>query len=47
MDIQKKYKIALIGATGACGKEIVKFAMASDDVEVLSVLTRRVLPEWK
>ena len=46
----KKYKIALIGATGAIGREIVKWAMHpkhGKDISELTVVVRRKLEEWE
>ena len=45
----RKYKIALIGATGAIGKEIVKSAMCpklGEQVNEFTVVVRRKLDEW-
>ena len=42
-----KYKIAIIGATGAIGREIVSAAIKSDQIEVMTLLVRRKLPEWE
>ena len=39
-----KYKIALIGATGAVGREIVKEAILNDQVGELTLIVRRKLP---
>ena len=43
----KKVKIALIGATGAIGKEIVRHAKSDDRIEELCLVVRRRLEEWK
>ena len=43
-------KIALIGSTGAIGKEIVKYAMETkygDQVGEMTLICRRVLDDWK
>ena len=40
-------KIALIGATGAIGKEIVKLLAHDAGVGELALLIRRKLPEWE
>ena len=43
-----KYKIALIGATGAIGKEIVDYVMSnSENIVELTVVVRRKLDEWE
>lgn len=42
-----KVKIALIGATGAIGKEIVKHAKNDPRIEELCLVVRRRLEEWK
>ena len=39
-------KIAIIGATGAVGREIVRHARLRDDVAELALIVRRSLPEW-
>jgi putative NADH-flavin reductase len=38
-------KIALIGATGAIGKEIVRASLSYPNVE-LTIVVRNPLPEW-
>lgn len=43
----KKIKIALIGATGAIGKEIVKHAKNDPRIEELCLVVRKRLDEWK
>ena len=47
----KKFKIALIGATGAVGSEIVKIALNdprySEYISELTVVVRRKLPFWE
>mmetsp|Transcript_16170 Transcript_16170/g.15551 ORF Transcript_16170/g.15551 Transcript_16170/m.15551 type:complete len:177 (-) Transcript_16170:185-715(-) len=42
-----KVKVALIGATGAIGKEIVKFAMNDERISELALLVRKKDEEWK
>lgn len=42
-----KVKIALIGATGAIGKEIVKHAKTDPRIEELCLVVRKRLDEWK
>ena len=42
-----KIKIALIGATGAIGKEIVRCAKKDERIEELCLLVRSRLDEWK
>ena len=44
---EKKQKVALIGATGAIGKEIVRWAQKDDRLEEFAVLVRKPLEEWK
>ena len=43
----QKFKIALIGATGAIGREIVEWAASNDKVEEMTLIIRRKLPEWE
>ena len=43
----KKVKVALIGATGAIGKEIVRWAKQEERLEEFTVIVRRRLDEWK
>ena len=48
MESNKKVKIAIIGATGAIGKEIVRQAQERpQDIEEMTLLVRRKLPEWE
>lgn len=42
-----KLKIALIGATGAIGREIVKHAKTDDRIKELALVVRNRLDEWK
>ena len=42
-----KVRIAILGATGAIGKEIVDAAKQSTHVEELFLIVRRPLEEWK
>ena len=42
-----KVKIALIGATGAIGKEIVRHAKKDPRIEELCLVVRKRLDEWK
>lgn len=42
-----KVKIALIGATGAIGKEIVRHAKKDARIEELCLVVRKRLDEWK
>ena len=42
-----KLKIAIIGATGAIGKEIIDAAKQSTFVEALYLIVRKPLEEWK
>ena len=39
-------RIALIGATGAVGKEIVQFAKQNPHIAELILIVRRSLEEW-
>lgn len=41
-----KIKIAIIGATGAVGREVVQSALNNERVETLFLLVRRKLEEW-
>ena len=43
----QKVKIALIGASGAIGKEIVRHAKNDDRIEELALVVRKRLDEWK
>ena len=43
----QQYKIALIGATGAIGKEIVRWALDNPSVGEISLLIRKKIPEWE
>ena len=43
----KKVKVALIGATGAIGKEIVRHAQKDSRIEELCLVVRKRLDEWK
>ena len=43
----QKIKIALIGATGAIGKEIVKHAKKDPRIGELCLVVRKRLEEWK
>lgn len=43
----KKIKIALIGATGAIGKEIVRHAKTNPNIDTLCLVVRHRLDEWK
>ena len=48
--VNPKYKIALIGATGAVGKEIVRTAMDEkygEKIKEFTVIVREKLDEWK
>ena len=44
---KQKIKIAIIGASGAIGREILRALKASDEVEEVSLIVRRKLPEWE
>ena len=41
-----KFKVALIGATGATGREIVKWAVECEHVTEMTLIVRRKLAEW-
>ena len=43
----RTYKVAIIGATGAIGKEIVTHALANPSISEISLLIRKKLPEWE
>ena len=43
----KKIKIAILGATGATGKEIVRYARNHEHVDELTLIVQRTLEEWK
>jgi putative NADH-flavin reductase len=43
----KKVKVALIGATGAIGKEIVRHSKKDQRIEELCLVVRKRLEEWK
>ncbi len=43
----RKVRIAIIGATGAIGKELVKYAKSHDSIGELALVVRRPLEEWK
>ena len=43
----KKVKIAIIGATGATGREIVRCLKLDERVEELALICRKPLEEWK
>ena len=44
--IPNKAKIAIIGATGATGKEIIRFTKNDPRVGELALLVRKPLEEW-
>lgn len=43
----QKVKIAIIGATGAIGKEIVRAAKNDERIGELALIVRKRLEEWK
>jgi N-acetyl-gamma-glutamylphosphate reductase len=45
--ISKKIRVAIIGASGAIGREIIRTAQKNDEIAELTLLVRRRLPEWK
>ena len=44
---RQNLRIAIIGASGAIGREIVDFARNNPQIGELILLVRRVLDEWK
>ena len=42
-----KLRIAVIGASGAIGREIADYARQSQDIGELILVVRRTLEEWK
>lgn len=42
-----KFRIALIGASGAIGREVCDYIMNDSRISEIVILCRRVLPEWK
>ena len=42
-----KVKVALIGATGAIGKEVVRWAKNDERLEEICLVVRKRLDEWK
>ena len=45
--VPKKIKIALIGATGSIGREIVRHAKGDQRIDELCLVVRKRLEEWK
>ena len=43
---QRKLRIAIIGASGAVGREIIDSAQHNEQIGELIFLVRRVLDEW-
>ncbi len=43
----KQIKVALIGGSGAIGREVVRAAQNNTEISELALLVRRTLPEWK
>ena len=43
----ENFKICIIGATGAIGKEIVRTALAEAKVTQITLIIRKKLPEWE
>ena len=46
-DTVPKLRIALIGASGAIGREVAECVMQDNRVSEVILLCRRVLPEWQ
>ena len=46
-DSERKLRIAIIGASGAVGREITEFAKNNDQICELILLVRRALEEWQ
>ena len=46
MEGSQSFKAAIIGSTGAVGKELVKLLVKFDSWEKVTVLARRKLEEW-
>jgi aspartate-semialdehyde dehydrogenase len=46
LGITNKYTIAILGATGALGRELVKNAMTNGYISEVFVIVRRRLKEW-
>lgn len=44
---QEKLSIAILGASGTAGDGILKAALASDDIDSIQVITRRVTPRME
>jgi hypothetical protein len=42
-----KYKIALIGATGAVGKQLIMHVLGNMKVQELTLVVRKILPLWQ
>ena len=47
MEQLQKYRIAIIGATGAIGREIVDIVRTDTRFSEIIVICRKVLDEWK
>ncbi len=45
--IPQNIKICIIGATGAVGREIVKAAHSNPQIDKITLIIRRKLPEWE
>ena len=41
------FKIAILGATGAIAREIIRFLVMNDRCKQITVIVRRSLPEWE
>ena len=43
----QQFKIAIIGATGAIGKEIVRTGLQETKVTQITLIIRKKIPEWE
>ena len=46
VESSKKYKIGILGATGAIGREVIRSAVKDDRVSEIGILARKPLEEW-
>jgi dihydrodipicolinate reductase len=45
--LTRKVRIAILGGTGAVGREILRHAKSDDRIELITIVSRNVLDEWK
>ena len=45
--MERKLKVAIIGGSGACGRELILHMNGSDYFGTIIIFTRRILPEWE